>query len=166
VAPRENHRHSRHAQEVFLRVDLGGLSPQLFESELWEPIDVRVISATNIAPKALADQNLIRQDLLYRINTVETVLPRLRERREDIPLFLEHFIAIYAQKYNFPVKRRSAAALDRLMTYHWPDNVRSLRHAVGSGVGLILVRQIATAHGACVDVAQTPGGGATVRLRF
>jgi transcriptional regulator with GAF, ATPase, and Fis domain len=87
---------------VFLRVDLGGLSPQLFESELWEPIDVRVIS-----------------------------------RREDIPLFLERFIAIYAQKYNFPVKRRSVAALDRLMTYHWPDNVRSLRHTVGSGVGLI-----------------------------
>ena len=193
LVAREIHRHSRRAQEVFLRVDLGALSPQLFESELFghrrgaftdakddrtglfraagggtlfldeignvplhlqgklltalerrevvpvgaeraEPIDVRVIAATNIAPKALDDQNLFRQDLLYRINTVEILLPPLRERREDIPLLLEHFIAIYAQKYNFPVKRLSAAALDRLMTHHWPGNVRALRHAVERAV--------------------------------
>ena len=76
-----------------------------------EPIDVRLVCATNLAPEQLADANRFREDLLYRINTVEILLPPLRERREDIPLLLEHFIALYAQKYNFPAKRLSAAAL-------------------------------------------------------
>jgi DNA-binding NtrC family response regulator len=65
---------------------------------------------------------------------VEITLPPLRERREDIPLLLEHFIAYYAQKYNFPVKRLSATALDELMAHAWPGNVRALRHAVERAV--------------------------------
>ena len=189
LVAREIHRHSRRAEEVFLRVDLGALSPQLFESELFghrrgaftdakadrtglfraatggtlfldeignvplhlqaklltalerrevlpvgaekaEPIDVRVICATNRAPDQLSDENLFRQDLLYRINTVEMFLPPLRERGEDIPLLLEHFIAIYAEKYNLPGKRLSAAALEGLINHAWPGNVRALRHAV------------------------------------
>jgi len=176
-----------------LRVDLGALSPQLFESELFghrrgaftdaredriglfraaaggtlfldeignvplhlqsklltalerrevvpvgadkpEPIDVRLISATNLSPEDLADADRFRQDLFYRINTVEITLPPLRERREDIPLLLEHFIAFYAQKYNFPLKRVSASALDELMAHAWPGNVRALRHAVERAV--------------------------------
>jgi DNA-binding NtrC family response regulator len=109
-----------------------------------EPIDVRVISATNAAVKRLADPDFFRQDLLYRINTVEIHLPPLRDRREDIALLLEHFIAIYAQKYNFPAKRLAAAALDALMAHDWPGNVRALRHAVERAVilseGAILER--------------------------
>jgi two-component system, NtrC family, response regulator HydG len=186
---REIHRHSRRCDEVFLRVDMGALAPQLFESELFghrrgaftdakndrtglfraatggtlfldeignvplhlqtklltalerrevvpvgsekaEPIDVRVISATNRTPQQLNDENLFRQDLLYRINTVEIVLPPLRARREDIPLLLEHFIGIYAEKYNLRAKRLSAAAIEGLMGHAWPGNVRALRHAV------------------------------------
>ena len=193
LVAREIHRHSRRAGEVFLRVDLGALSPQLFESELFghrrgaftdaredriglfraatggtlfldeignvplhlqsklltalerrevvpvgadkpEPIDVRLISATNLTPGHLADADRFRQDLFYRINTVEIALPPLRERREDIPLLLEHFIAFYAQKYNFPVKRLSATALAELMAHPWPGNVRALRHAVERAV--------------------------------
>jgi two-component system, NtrC family, response regulator HydG len=193
LAAREIHRHSRRAEEVFLRVDLGALSPQLFESELFghrrgaftdaredriglfraatggtlfldeignvplhlqsklltalerrevvpvgadkpEPIDVRLISATNLAPEHLADADRFRQDLFYRINTVEILLPPLRERREDIPLLLEHFITVYALKYNFPAKRLSATALDELMAHAWPGNVRALRHAVERAV--------------------------------
>jgi two-component system, NtrC family, response regulator HydG len=193
LVAREIHRHSRRADEVFLRVDLGALSPQLFESELFghrrgaftdagehriglfrtatggtlfldeignvplhlqsklltalerrevvpvgadkpEPIDVRLISATNLAPEHLADADRFRQDLLYRINTVEIPLPPLRERREDIPLLLQHFIAFYAQKYNLPAKRLSAAALDELTAHGWPGNVRALRHAVERAV--------------------------------
>jgi two-component system, NtrC family, response regulator HydG len=99
-----------------------------------EPIDVRLISATNLTPEHLADADRFRQDLFYRINTVEITLPPLRERREDIPLLLEHFIGFYAQKYNFPVKRLSATALDELMAHAWPGNVRALRHAVERAV--------------------------------
>jgi two-component system response regulator HydG len=193
LVAREIHRHSRRAQEAFLRVDLGTLSAQLFESELFghrrgaftdakqdrigllraasggtlfldeignvplhlqgkllsalerrevtpvgsdkpEPIDVRLICATNLPPERLADENVFRQDLLYRINTVEIALPPLRERREDIPLLLEHFIAIYSEKYNVPPKRLSAAALDGLVAHSWPGNVRALRHAIERAV--------------------------------
>ncbi|MBS0282379.1 MAG: sigma-54-dependent Fis family transcriptional regulator, partial [Proteobacteria bacterium] len=67
---------------------------------------------------------------LYRINTVEIVLPPLRERREDIPLLLEHYARLYAQKYNMPPRRFSSPLLDRLRGYSWPGNVRALRHAV------------------------------------
>jgi len=193
LVAREIHRHSARAEQAFVRVDLGTLSPQLFESELFghrrgaftdakqdrigllraasggtlfldeignvplhlqsklltalerrevtpvggekaQPIDARLISATNLSPERLADENVFRQDLLYRINTVEIDLPALRERREDIPLLLEHFIAIYSEKYNAPTKRLSAAALERLMTHAWPGNVRALRHAVERAV--------------------------------
>jgi DNA-binding NtrC family response regulator len=61
---------------------------------------------------------------------VEIILPPLRERREDIPLLLEHFSAVYAEKYNLPAKRLSAAALEGLVNHAWPGNVRALRHAV------------------------------------
>jgi DNA-binding NtrC family response regulator len=89
-----------------------------------------VICATNRAPEQLTDENLFRQDLLYRINTVEVRLPPLRDRREDIPLLLEHFIGIYAEKYNLLAKRLGAAALEGLVAHAWPGNVRALRHAV------------------------------------
>jgi two-component system, NtrC family, response regulator HydG len=193
LVAREIHRHSRRAQEVFLRVDLGAISLQLFESELFghrrgaftdakedriglfraatggtlfldeignlplhlqsklltalerrevvpvgankpEPIDVRLVCATNLESSQVADPDRFREDLLYRINTVEIAVPALRERREDIPLLLEHFIAIYAQKYNFPARRLSAAALDNLTAHDWPGNVRALRHAVERAV--------------------------------
>jgi len=99
-----------------------------------EPIDVRVICATNRSGAQLADPNLFRQDLLYRINTVEILLPPLRDRREDVPLLLEHFLDVYCQKYNLPAKRLSARALDELIAYSWPGNVRALRHAVERAV--------------------------------
>jgi two-component system, NtrC family, response regulator HydG len=103
-------------------------------SDRAEPIDVRLICATNLSPEHLNDEQVFRADLLYRINTVEITLPPLRERREDIPLLLEHFIAMYAHKYNMPRKRITAAALDRLCAYDWPGNIRALRHAVERAV--------------------------------
>jgi transcriptional regulator with PAS, ATPase and Fis domain len=103
-------------------------------SEKTEPIDVRVICATNLLPERLIDENVFRADLLYRINTVEIVLPPLRERREDIPLLLEHFIAMFAEKYNLPARRLTAAALERLTAHSWPGNVRELSHAVERAV--------------------------------
>ncbi|WP_404326544.1 sigma-54-dependent transcriptional regulator [Aerophototrophica crusticola] len=94
------------------------------------PIDVRLISATNMPVEQLNKEGVFRQDLLYRINTVELHLPPLRDRPEDIPALLDHFIGMYARKYNMPPKRVSAEALRRLMAYRWPGNVRALRHAV------------------------------------
>jgi DNA-binding NtrC family response regulator len=193
LVAREIHRLSPRAGEVFLRVDMGALSPQLFESELFghrrgaftdarqdrtgyfraatggtlfldeignvplhlqsklltalerrevvpvgaekpEPIDVRLVCATNLSRDRLVDENLFRQDLLYRINTVEITLPPLRERREDIPLLLAHYAALYSQKYNLPARRLSADLIDRLTAWSWPGNVRALRHAVERAV--------------------------------
>ena len=71
-----------------------------------------------------------RQDLLYRINTVEIMLPPLRERREDIPLLVDHFLEIYCKKYQVPLKRVNAATIKKLEKYHWPGNVRELQHAL------------------------------------
>jgi DNA-binding NtrC family response regulator len=207
LAAREIHRLSSRAGEVFLRVDMGALSPQLFESELFghrrgsftdakqdrtgyfraatggtlfldeignvplalqskllttlerrevvpvgaekpEPIDVRLVCATNMSRDRLADENLFRPDLLYRINTVEITLPPLRERPEDIPLLLEHYTALYSQKYNLPLKRLSAALIDKLSGWSWPGNVRALRHAVE--------RAVILSEGELLDVVDFP----------
>jgi DNA-binding NtrC family response regulator len=103
-------------------------------AETPEPIDVRLICATNLSRDRLSDENLFRQDLLYRINTVEVTLPPLRERKEDIPLLLEHYAGVYSQKYNLPPKRLSAALIEKLSDRAWPGNVRALRHAVERAV--------------------------------
>lgn len=98
------------------------------------PIDVRIVAATNLSREALADETRFRQDLLFRLNTVEIELPPLRERREDIPLLLDHYLDLYARKYGKPVRPISDAALDSLTTYDWPGNVRALRHAAERAV--------------------------------
>jgi two-component system, NtrC family, response regulator HydG len=193
LVAREIHRLSRRAGEVFLRVDMGALSQQLFESELFghhrgaftdakhnrtgffraatggtlfldeigsvplhlqsklltalerrevvpvgaekaESIDIRLVCATNLDRLRLADPNVFREDLLYRINTVEIAIPPLRERKEDIPPLLEHYTAFYSQKYNLPFKRLSAGVIERLAEWDWPGNVRALRHAVERAV--------------------------------
>ncbi|EAY24609.1 sigma-54-dependent transcriptional regulator [Microscilla marina] len=94
------------------------------------PIDIRLICATNMPIDDMIAQKEFRQDLLYRINTVEVYLPPLRERGEDIPLLARHFLQSYAKKYKRPEKKLSAAALTRLQQYHWPGNVRELQHAI------------------------------------
>ncbi len=93
-------------------------------------VDVRLVCATNKPLVELARAGDFRDDLLYRINTVEIRVPPLRERRGDIAPLFEHFVEVYAQKYNLPAKRLSRAALKRLEAYLWPGNVRELRHAV------------------------------------
>ena len=93
------------------------------------PIDVRIVAATNADREMLADENRFRQDLLFRLNTVEIELPPLRERREDIPLLLDHYLDLYARKYGKPSRPISDDAMDRLIEHDWPGNVRALRHA-------------------------------------
>jgi DNA-binding NtrC family response regulator len=93
-------------------------------------VDVRLICATNMPIHEMVNQNKFRQDLLYRINTVEIRIPPLRERIGDIPALLDHFLKIYCKKYNKPLRRLSSATLKRLEKYHWPGNVRELQHAI------------------------------------
>jgi DNA-binding NtrC family response regulator len=93
-------------------------------------VDVRLICATNMPIHEMVNQNKFRQDLLYRINTVEIRIPPLRERIGDIPTLVDHFLKIYCKKYNKPLRRLSSATLKRLEKYHWPGNVRELQHAI------------------------------------
>ena len=190
---RELHRKSTRAEHVFLTVDMGSLSENLFESELFghtrgaftdakedrlgrfqaanggtlfldeignvplnlqakllrvleqrkvtpvgsdraEDVDVRIIAATNIAPPLLRDADYFRQDLLFRLNTVEISLPPLRDRRDDILPIAEHFLGLYCRKYGGTPRRFSPAAEAALTGYDWPGNVRALRHAVERAV--------------------------------
>ena len=98
------------------------------------PINIRLICASNRSLRELVSKNAFREDLLYRINTVEISLPPLRERLEDIPLLLDHFLKIYSRKYNVTPKRMSPATLKKLEKYRWPGNVRELQHAVERAV--------------------------------
>lgn len=97
-------------------------------------IDIRLICATNLPILEMVSNREFRQDLLYRINTVEISLPPLRERQEDIPLLADHFLAMYSKKYNRPNKRVSAAGMKKLLKYHWPGNVREIQHSIERAV--------------------------------
>jgi DNA-binding NtrC family response regulator len=93
------------------------------------PIDVRVVAATNVSADKLADEKRFRQDLLFRLNTIEIELPPLRERRDDIETLLEHYLSLYARKYDKPQRELPQHVLEVLCRHDWPGNVRALRHA-------------------------------------
>lgn len=95
--------------------------------------DVRVVSATNLSKETLKDEQHFRQDLLFRLNTVEINLPPLRERSSDIALLASHYVDFYAKKYQQQgkaVKQLSVDALAAISSYSWPGNIRELRHAI------------------------------------
>lgn len=92
-------------------------------------LNVRIIAATNATQAQLNNEQYFRQDLLYRLNTVELSLPALRDRAEDIPLLLDYFLGIYAQKYQRKKPRLTLAAQSAITRYSWPGNVRALSHA-------------------------------------
>jgi DNA-binding NtrC family response regulator len=105
-------------------------------------IDVRMISATNSDLKAACEGGEFREDLLFRLNTVEIHLPALRERREDIAALAMHFLAHYALRYRRPVKGVDPAALQSLLQYSWPGNVRELEHTMERAVLMARTDQI------------------------
>ncbi|WP_421978948.1 sigma-54-dependent transcriptional regulator [Roseivirga seohaensis] len=190
---RSIHRNSKRAEKPFISVDLGAISENLFESELFGhvrgsftdaktdragrfeianggtlfldeignlslplqaklltavqnrkvnrvgsnktiDVDIRLICATNMPLYEMVQKGEFRQDLLYRINTIELKLPALRERIDDIPLLAEHYLKDYAKKYNKDIYKFSEATLKRLEKYSWPGNVRELQHAVERAV--------------------------------
>ncbi|RFM28039.1 sigma-54-dependent transcriptional regulator [Deminuibacter soli] len=192
VVAREIHQLSERAGEVFMHVDLGSLSNQLFESELFgyakgaftdaredragrfelcsggtifldeignlplhlqakllhvlqnrtvtrlgeskeRSIDVRLLCATNMPLEEMVGRGEFREDLLYRINTVELRLPPLRNRKADIPVLVQHFLASYNTKYRKQLSV-SKDAMAAILHYHWPGNVRELQHVIERAV--------------------------------
>ncbi|MEO7490001.1 MAG: sigma-54 dependent transcriptional regulator [Ferruginibacter sp.] len=99
-----------------------------------KPIDVRLVCATNKAVYKMVNDHQFRQDLLYRINTIEIQLPPLRDRKDDIPLLADYFVHVYAKKYNRTVASLNATVVKQLQKHHWPGNVRELQHAIERAV--------------------------------
>ena len=98
------------------------------------PIDIRLICATNMPLHQMIEEGKFRQDLLYRINTVEIDLPPLRERYGDVPLLANHFFQIYTKKYKKPLHGFTKDAMKRLEEAEWPGNVRELQHVIERAV--------------------------------
>jgi two-component system, NtrC family, response regulator HydG len=98
------------------------------------PVDIRLICATNMPLQKMVQEGTFRQDLLYRINTVEIHVPSLYERVEDIPALAQHYLTYYARKYHKLVTTIAPEALDKLKRYAWPGNIRELQHSIERAV--------------------------------
>lgn len=97
-------------------------------------VDIRLVCATNMDLYEMVDSNEFRQDLLYRINTIEIKLPPLRERKSDIKLLAQHFLKKYVKKYQMDVVSISKEAIEKLESHSWPGNIRELQHAIERAV--------------------------------
>jgi two-component system, NtrC family, response regulator HydG len=97
-------------------------------------VDIRLICATNVPLTELANENRFRKDLVYRINTVEIVVPPLRKRGDDITLLARHFSKIYSNKYLKPILEFDEKAMDKLLHYHYPGNIRELQYSIERAV--------------------------------
>jgi DNA-binding NtrC family response regulator len=120
------------------------------------PVDIRVIAATNLSSSRLQDESHFRQDLLFRLNTVEITLPPLRDRREDIPELAGHFLELYARRYDREVPRISEGAMAALLAHDWPGNIRALRHAIE--------RAVILGHGGVLEAEDFTLGAAAPRM--
>jgi two-component system response regulator AtoC len=100
-------------------------------------IEVRVLTATNVDPKRAIQAGTLREDLYYRLNVVQLQVPPLRERREDIPLLVEHFVTRYNHRFGKRITGVSPAAMEILQAYSWPGNVRELQNVVERSVALV-----------------------------
>ena len=122
-------------------------------------VNVRILSATNSDLAAACASGQFRDDLLFRLNTVEIRLPALRERREDVPVLAAHFLARYAARYRRPVRGFDAAAIQALLQYSWPGNVRELDHTIERAVLMCRAAEIQPA-----DLSLTSPRGQTQNL--
>jgi DNA-binding NtrC family response regulator len=98
------------------------------------PVDIRLICATNMSLDHMVETGHFRQDLLYRINTIQIELPPLRKRKEDIPVLVRFFLAKYARKYRKEIPDISSQGMNRLVEHQWPGNVRELQHAIEKAI--------------------------------
>jgi DNA-binding NtrC family response regulator len=120
-------------QAKLLRVIAAGEFERLGSSRT-RRVDVRILSATNADIDAEVTAGRFRQDLLFRLNTIEIVLPPLRDRRDDIPSLATHFLEQHARRYRKPLNGFDSAAMDALLRHPWPGNVRELEHAIERSV--------------------------------
>ena len=120
-------------QQKLLRVIETGEFERLGSSKT-RKVSVRLVSATNADLNAEVEAGRFRQDLYFRLNTIEIHLPPLRDRREDIPLLAKHFLRSHAQRYRKPLTGFDPAAMQVLMDHRWPGNVRELDHSVERAV--------------------------------
>lgn len=98
------------------------------------PIDIRLVCATNVPLAELANESRFRKDLIYRINTVEIMLPPLRKRGKDILLLARHFVKLYSNKYLKPELELDKTAQEKLLNYHFPGNIRELQYTIERAV--------------------------------
>lgn len=98
------------------------------------PVDIRLICATNCNIDKMVGEGTFREDLLYRINTIQIEIPPLRERKEDISAIANYFLKIYGTKYRKPDIEISTSGMDKLLNYQWPGNVRELQHTIEKAV--------------------------------
>ena len=98
------------------------------------PVDIRLVCATNMPLYEMVKENRFRQDLLYRINTIEIEIPSLKDRMEDIPLLATHFLKQYSSRYDKKISKISEAALARMHKHPWPGNIRELQHSIERAV--------------------------------
>jgi transcriptional regulator with PAS, ATPase and Fis domain len=116
-------------QTKLLRVLQDGVLRRVGSKE-FKRVDVRLVSATNRDLLGLIKEGRFREDLYYRLNVINVVLPPLRERKEDVPLLAEHFLAREAKQSGHPQKLLSGEALDLLLRYDWPGNVREFENEI------------------------------------
>ncbi|MBU8892325.1 MAG: sigma-54 dependent transcriptional regulator [Bacteroidales bacterium] len=98
------------------------------------PLNIRLITATNKNVNQLISENLFREDLLYRINTIQVTVPPLRERKEDILILVNHFLDIYSKHYNKQGLKINNKATEKILEYTWPGNIRELKHTIEKAV--------------------------------
>ena len=145
-------------QQKLLRVIETGEFERLGSSKT-RKVNVRLISATNAGLTAEVEAGRFRQDLYFRLNTIEIHLPPLRDRREDIPLLAKHFLRQHAQRYRKPLTGFDPAAMQVLTDHRWPGNVREMDHSVERAV---LMTQGPTIR--AIDLGLRTDGGSTARL--
>ena len=148
VARRAGRFELAHRGTIFLD-EVGEMSPatqtkllRVLQERAFEPlgsartvtVDIRVIAATNRELEKEVKEGRFREDLYYRLNVVPIVVPPLRERKEDVPLLADHFLAIYREKNRKPIMAISGKALDLLVRYDWPGNVRELENCIERAV--------------------------------
>src|ERR687895_65093 len=141
LVARALHQNSSRAERAFITVNSGNLPPDLLESNLFGhvetiKVDVRIIAATNVDLRRMMDEGRFREDLYYRLHVITVQLPALRERRDDIPLLVQHFLEKYGEENNRKTLEITPEALDLLMDYDWPGNVRELENVIERAVVL------------------------------
>jgi DNA-binding NtrC family response regulator len=105
-------------------------------------VDVRIIAATSANLEEMVQHNEFRSDLFYRLNVIPITMPPLRDRREDVPLLVRHFVEKYCRNSGLDLKTVTQEAMKQLMNYHWPGNVRQLENAIERAVALVGLRPI------------------------